>query len=45
MNKYSLKDITLVNKNKESNKVLKLENKKQKFVLYFPVNHEENEHF
>lgn len=48
MNKYSLKDITLVNKNKESNKVLKLENKQHKFILYFPVNNEneeENEHF
>ena len=48
MNKYSLKDITLVNKNKESNKVLKLENKQHKFILYFPVNNENeegNEHF
>lgn len=48
MNKYSLKDITLVNKNKESNKVLKLENKQNKFILYFPVNNENeegNEHF
>ena len=32
MNKYSLKDIAIINKNKESYNVLKLENKDKKYI-------------
>ena len=47
MNKYSLKDIAIINKNKESYNVLKLENKDKKYILYLCVNEEnkKNEHF
>ena len=38
MNKYSLKDIAIINKNKESYNVLKLENKDKKYILYLCVN-------
>ena len=47
MNKYSLKDIIIINKNKESYNVLKLENKDKKYILYLCINEEnkKNEHF
>ena len=47
MSKYSIKDITIINKSKESYNVLKLENKDVKQILYGCKNKEfkDNENF
>ena len=47
MNRLAIKDISIVNKNKEKITCLKLENKQLKFILYSYLNDKpsENENF